>query len=211
MTRAGVPVTANGPLKQSSWHAIDHRLVAKQLDTGPSGLTGDEARRRFSIYGPNQFKERPPTSVWVVLLNQFRSPVIYILLIAGIVTAISGEHIDTAVIAVALLLNAIIGFTQERQAEASTSSQTRSCSSRRLLAWPSILVRCTLARCSTFCVLNRYRLMPGCALSRFPPRLSWRSNSTKSSAGQRCTINSSDADERRDTRRYLCSNDGKET
>lgn len=118
-------MTASGPLKQSSWHAIDHRLVAKQLDTGPSGLTDDEARRRFTMYGPNQLKERPPTSAWIVLLNQFRSPIIYILLIAGIVTAISGEHIDTAVITVALLLNAIIGFTQERRAEASIRSLMR--------------------------------------------------------------------------------------
>lgn len=118
-------MTTNMPLESPVWHAMDHHLVAQRLDTGPTGLAGDEARRRLVRHGPNQLKEVPPTSLWVVLLNQFRSPLVYILLIAAVFTSVSGEYIDTAVIAFALLLNASIGFTQERRAEASIRSLMR--------------------------------------------------------------------------------------
>lgn len=69
--------------------------------------------------GPNQLRETPPTSPLVVLLHQFTSPLIYILLAATVVTLLLDELIDAAVIAAVLLLNAIIGFSQERRAEQS--------------------------------------------------------------------------------------------
>lgn len=53
------------------------------------------------------------------LLNQFRSPLILILVVAAVVTALLGELVDTGVIVAVLLLNAVIGFTQERKAERS--------------------------------------------------------------------------------------------
>jgi magnesium-transporting ATPase (P-type) len=101
------------------WHTLEVARVESQLDTHASGLARDEAAARLSRYGPNQLEEIRPVSSWAILLHQFTSPLIYILLIAAIVTLALHEYADTIVIALVLALNALIGFTQERKAERS--------------------------------------------------------------------------------------------
>jgi Ca2+-transporting ATPase len=118
-------VSATTPASPPAWHAERTDRVASRLQTGPHGLTPEEARARLAREGPNELPETPPTSPLVVLLHQFRSPLIYILLVAALVTLALGEFIDAGVIAVVLLLNAAIGFTQERRAEASVRALMR--------------------------------------------------------------------------------------
>jgi magnesium-transporting ATPase (P-type) len=90
-----------------------------RLDVRESGLSEDEARRRLAEHGPNELEEvRGPSVAWL-LLHQFRSPLITILLVAAAVTVLLEEYIDAAVIAAVLVLNAVIGFTQEYKAERS--------------------------------------------------------------------------------------------
>jgi magnesium-transporting ATPase (P-type) len=101
------------------WHALDAGRVAEAHTTGPQGLTDEEAAARLARDGPNELPEQPPTSALVVLLHQFTSPLIYILVAATIVTLALAEYIDAAVIAAVLALNAVIGYTQERRAERS--------------------------------------------------------------------------------------------
>ena len=105
--------------ERRAWHALERAEVELVLDTGGQGLSQAEALRRLSRYGSNELEEAPPPSALAILLNQFKSPLIYILLGAAAVTLFLGDYIDTAVIAAVLLLNAIVGFTQERRAEAS--------------------------------------------------------------------------------------------
>src|SRR5918994_2397930 len=102
-----------------AWHVDWPDAVASRLGTGTQGLTREEAHLRLTREGPNQLPEAAPTSRLVVLLHQFRSPLIYILLAATLVTLVLEEFIDAGVIAAVLVLNAIIGYTQERRAEAS--------------------------------------------------------------------------------------------
>ncbi len=99
------------------WHSLDGDEVERRLETGGHGLTDADAAARRSRYGPNQLEEEPPTPAWMVFARQFRSPLIFILLAALAVTLLLGEHLDAAVIAAVLVLNAVIGFTQERRAE----------------------------------------------------------------------------------------------
>jgi magnesium-transporting ATPase (P-type) len=101
------------------WHALEVEQVQTALDTGLRGISDHEARRRLEQYGPNQIEAERPTSPFVVLVRQFRSPLIYILVIAALATLLLREFIDSAVIAAVLVLNAVIGFTQERRAEKS--------------------------------------------------------------------------------------------
>jgi magnesium-transporting ATPase (P-type) len=108
-------VTASRPV----WHMDRSDEVALRLATTTHGLTREEAQARLGREGPNQLPETPPTSPLVVVLHQFRSPLIYILLAATLVTLALEEFIDAGVIAAVLVLNAIIGYTQERRAEAS--------------------------------------------------------------------------------------------
>jgi magnesium-transporting ATPase (P-type) len=108
------------------WHTLETDDIGlRLLETSPHGLPQDDARRRLERDGPNELAETPPTSPFVVLLHQFRSPLIYILLAATLVTLLLGEFIDAGVIAAVLALNAIIGFTQERKAEQSVRALMR--------------------------------------------------------------------------------------
>ncbi len=101
------------------WHALDRAAVESALATDERGLSEAEAARRLEHYGPNRLEETPPPSALAILLNQFKSPLIYILLAAAAITFLLGDYIDTSVIGAVLVLNAVIGFTQERRAEAS--------------------------------------------------------------------------------------------
>ncbi len=87
------------------------------MDTNRQGLTQQEADRRIEEVGPNVIAEAEGTSLWELLLHQFRSPLVYILLVATAVTILIEEYIDAGVIAAVLVLNASIGFFQERKAE----------------------------------------------------------------------------------------------
>jgi magnesium-transporting ATPase (P-type) len=102
-----------------AWHALSREEVEARLDTSVSGLTSDVVTERLARYGPNALEEDKPPSDLAILLHQFTSPLIYILVAAAVVTIAIGEYIDAGVIAVVLALNAIIGFVQERQAERS--------------------------------------------------------------------------------------------
>ncbi|QGG95420.1 cation-translocating P-type ATPase [Actinomarinicola tropica] len=99
------------------WHALEADDVVGRLGTDGHGLSHDEAAARLERHGPNQLEEVAPPSALLVLLGQFRSPLIFILLLAFVVTVLLDELLDAAVIAAVLLLNAVIGFTQERKAE----------------------------------------------------------------------------------------------
>lgn len=99
------------------WHALNTPDVEDRLGTGSSGLSGTEASARLSAYGPNRLEEEPPPPALLVFFRQFRSPLIFILLLAMVVTLLLAEYLDAVVIGVVLLLNAVIGFVQERKAE----------------------------------------------------------------------------------------------
>ena len=71
-------------------------------------------------YGLNVLPERGPAPVWKIVLQQFASPLIYILLAAAVMSAIVGDLKDAMFIGFVLLLNAIIGSWQEWQAEKSS-------------------------------------------------------------------------------------------
>ncbi|GIW13615.1 MAG: ATPase [Tepidiforma sp.] len=110
------PEPAPGP----AWHALPVDEVAARLGTGPHGLTMAEGAVRLERFGPNEIELRSASAAGTSpSLRQFRSPVIYILLVAALVTLALREWVDAAVIAAVLALNAAIGFTQERRAERS--------------------------------------------------------------------------------------------
>jgi len=102
-----------------AWHTLPADEIAAVLGTGPHGLASREAAERLTRSGPNVIDPVPPPPWYATLLHQFTSPVIYILLVAALVTLALEEWIDAGVIAAVLALNATIGFTQERRAERS--------------------------------------------------------------------------------------------
>lgn len=99
------------------WYRRETEAILSELSTSDRGLTESEARERLTRFGPNKLAEVEKISLLKILLNQFKSPLIYILLIAGVVTFALEEYKDTGVIAAVLILNALIGFIQEFKAE----------------------------------------------------------------------------------------------
>jgi len=88
--------------------------VAKELKTDiNSGLSTVEAQARLKKYGPNKLPQAPQTSIIIVFLQQFKNPLIYILLLAASIIFIMGNHLDAWIISGVLIFNAIIGTIQE--------------------------------------------------------------------------------------------------
>lgn len=81
------------------------------------GLTTEEANLRLKKYGENLVKARQAASAWMRLGRQFTAPLVLVLIAAATVTALLGEWVDSAVILVVVLVNAIVGFLQESKAE----------------------------------------------------------------------------------------------
>ena len=94
----------------------------EELATGPGGLAPEEARSRLEKYGPNSFKTGKEFDILATIIHQFTDPLIYILIIAAVFTALLGHWIDTYVIMAVVFLNAIIGFSQEYKAEKAISA-----------------------------------------------------------------------------------------
>lgn len=104
------------------WAALGTAETAEKLRTGPRGLSSAEARARLDTYGPNALSEAKPPSAWTLLLHQFQSPLVYILLAATVITILIEEYVDAGVIFSVLALNAGIGFVQERKADKAVRS-----------------------------------------------------------------------------------------
>lgn len=90
------------------------RILETNITTG---LSSTEASKRVDEHGPNVLKVEKKISPLVRLLNQFKSPVIIILLAASVITGILGEYTDSVAILVIVFINAIIGYFQEAKAE----------------------------------------------------------------------------------------------
>jgi Ca2+-transporting ATPase len=81
------------------------------------GLSRTEAARRLQTQGRNELRRAPPTPWWRVLMGQFHGAMVWLLLGACLVSAVLGEVGDAVAIASIVLLNALVGFRQESDAE----------------------------------------------------------------------------------------------
>ncbi|NNC90113.1 MAG: cation-transporting P-type ATPase [Akkermansiaceae bacterium] len=109
------------------WHASSPEEAIAELQTDPvHGLAPEEAARRLEVFGPNRLTARKGQSAIVRLLLQFHQPLIYILLAAGITTAVLGEYVDSGVIFGVVLVNAVVGYLQEARAARAIDALARS-------------------------------------------------------------------------------------
>ncbi len=98
-------------------HLPAHEVVLLLETDQAKGLTPEEAAARLERFGPNvlpKFRRHGPV---LRFLFQFHHPLIYVLLVATVMTALLGEWVDAGVIFGVVLVNAIVGFIQESRAE----------------------------------------------------------------------------------------------
>ncbi|MFA5098584.1 MAG: HAD-IC family P-type ATPase, partial [Candidatus Margulisiibacteriota bacterium] len=100
-----------------SYYQKEVSEIFAELKTEKCGLSSDEAEKRLREHGSNSFKEEKQTPLFVLFFLQFKDPLIYILLLAAIITFAIRHYIDMSVIMAALIINAVVGFIQEFQAE----------------------------------------------------------------------------------------------
>ncbi|MDJ0628303.1 MAG: HAD-IC family P-type ATPase [Rhodobacter sp.] len=91
--------------------------VLSSLDVTRHGLSRIEAADRLQRFGPNALPHTAPASVFRVFLRQFSSPLIYVLVLAALVSMVIQEWSDAVLIAAVLLVNAVIGTLQEYSAQ----------------------------------------------------------------------------------------------
>lgn len=83
------------------------------LQSSPQGLSNTAAQVRLVQFGPNLLRSRKKTSAIGLFLNQFKSPLVLILVFAAIISIITGEFIDATIILAIVVASAVLGFIQE--------------------------------------------------------------------------------------------------
>ncbi|MFC0709326.1 cation-transporting P-type ATPase [Azorhizophilus paspali] len=101
----------------ADWHTLSQERIEQMLRTGTGGLPEAEARRRLAQYGPNRLAPPKRRGPLMRLLMQFHNILLYVMMGAAVTTALLGHWIDTGVLLMAVVINAIIGFIQEGKAE----------------------------------------------------------------------------------------------
>ncbi len=105
------------------WHHIPGKQVGELLDSDiENGLSAFDVKHRLKHFGPNEMSAAKRRHPILQFLAQFHQPLVYILLAAGLITALLQEWIDSGVIMAVILVNAVIGFLQESKAEAAIES-----------------------------------------------------------------------------------------
>lgn len=118
--RRAAPSVSTAP--PQAWHTKTSEQVLQQLQSSITGLSSTEAAQRLLSNGPNELKEGKRISAWQIFLGQFKSLIVWILIVAGIISGVLGETVDAIAILAIVVLNAVIGFYQEHSAEKSIAA-----------------------------------------------------------------------------------------
>lgn len=132
-TRAPVQQRSTGPAVSPEWHTLSPDEVLKALGASPGGLSDAEVRRRLARYGYNRLAPPERRGPLTRLALQFHNILLYVMVAAAAITAMLGKWLDTAVLLVAVVVNAIIGFVQEGRAEAALDAIRELLSPRALV------------------------------------------------------------------------------
>jgi magnesium-transporting ATPase (P-type) len=99
------------------WHSLSVSDTLARLDAPVTGLAADVIEQRRAQFGANRLPPPARTPAWKRFLLQFHNVLIYVLLAAGVITALLGHTLDSGVIFGVVAINALIGFIQEGRAE----------------------------------------------------------------------------------------------
>lgn len=106
----------------SNCHHLQQAQILAILETSRSGLSIEKAAERLQQFGTNELPQAKRKSIGFIVFSQFKSPLIYILLAAALLSLVVQEWIDAGFIIFVLCLNASIGAIQEYHAEKSAAA-----------------------------------------------------------------------------------------
>ena len=87
-----------------------------KFETTVTGITSDEAKKRLIDFGANRLKPQKRSNVFTLLIGQFKSPIILILLFATILSLFLHNIVDASIILAIVVISGILGFWQEHSA-----------------------------------------------------------------------------------------------
>jgi len=111
------------------WHQKHIDTVLGDLKTSRQGLSAEEVEQRLQEYGPNELQEKKKKTLFRMFLDQFTDFMILVLIGAAIISGVIGEAKDTIAIVVIVVLNAVLGFSQEYRAEKAMAALKKMASS----------------------------------------------------------------------------------
>ncbi|MHC5936271.1 cation-translocating P-type ATPase [Nostoc sp.] len=100
----------------SAFWSLPTDQVLQQTHSTTAGLSRQDAKQRLSEYGANSLKQKHKSSAWMLLLNQFKSPIILILIFAAVLSIFLRDAADATIILAIVLISGLLGFWQERGA-----------------------------------------------------------------------------------------------
>ncbi|MES2517389.1 MAG: cation-translocating P-type ATPase [Bacteroidota bacterium] len=109
------------PIENPHALSIEELLRSFQTDLS-SGLRTSEARKHSKKFGLNLYKTQKQKSIWLILLEQFKSPIVYLLIFGTLVSFYFKDIIEGLAILVVIFVNALIGFLMEMQARSSMNA-----------------------------------------------------------------------------------------
>jgi Mg2+-importing ATPase len=127
---------------RDGWWRLARTELCAALATDGLGLHGREARARLARHGRNEFRSDAEVPAWLQFARRFANPLILILLVASVLSALTGETTGAAVIVALVLVSVVLDFVQEYRAG---QAGTRSRCTRR----PCATVRCDRSRSRT--------------------------------------------------------------
>jgi P-type Mg2+ transporter len=98
--------------------------LLKELRSSPAGLGDEQVAERRAAYGPNTMTKEHTTALRV-LVRQFESPLVYFLMIAAALSFATGDASDGGIIVAILVINAVLGFSQEYRSERAVEKLAR--------------------------------------------------------------------------------------
>ncbi len=105
-----------GPATPSPYWSEDVARVASRLQSGPSGLTALQAATQLRVVGPNSVEDAPRLSALRLLLRQFESPLVLILLVAAVISLGLQQWVDAGIILAIIIGSSVLSFFQEFRA-----------------------------------------------------------------------------------------------
>ncbi|MBN2094751.1 MAG: cation-translocating P-type ATPase [Candidatus Aenigmarchaeota archaeon] len=113
-----VPPREPAPKKEiADYCVLEPSEVISRFKSSEKGLSEEEAKNRLAEYGYNELQKKKKHKALLIFISQFKSPLVLLLVGAGILSLFIGEILDSAAIFAIILLNAILGFFQEYKAD----------------------------------------------------------------------------------------------
>ncbi|MFW5713444.1 MAG: cation-translocating P-type ATPase [Brevefilum sp.] len=132
------------------WYTKDRETVLQELNSSKQGLDEQQVSERLEKYGRNELEERGIRSPLAVLAGQFTEIMVIVLLVAAVISLFIGETTDAIMIMIIVILNAILGFTQEYRAEKAIAALKK-------MSVPTVKVR----RSGQIAEVEANKLVPG--------------------------------------------------